>query len=542
MASAAERTTVDRRAQASAAAAIKQSLDGQGKDPWEGINVGIEHKGAKIYLPDSPIHMSLDTAIDTLTRKRDEAEETVAVNETVDAFPKDGAVAFQKAMQRMFGWVSSVPTPGFFGSTPPTTIDVEVGPNQRISVVWGRFELPGVEGHVNCGAYGTKQGPRFIIKGEVKRKHHDIVRALAESTRQIAAAESIYRNKAIKLNVDEDGDIDWDHGIAFSDLSGVNVDELVFSELTERQIETNLWTMIRQTARCRTHKIPLKRGILMAGRYGTGKSLTSAVTAKLAVANGWTFLSISRVGGLKDALHFARKFQPCVIFAEDVDRATEGSERTTAIDDVLNTIDGIESKGTEIMVVLTTNHVENINRAMLRPGRLDAVIEVTPPDATAVKKLIRMYGRSMVDPNDSFDKSATLLSGQIPAMVRECIERAKLYAISRSDSDEGLLVTDDDVFAAADGMKAHMELLGEQVVERRDPSFREMLADATIDSMAQVISAVHGVDNKVDNVNYRSQQILSEVQELGGGRSAAIRNITKMIQDIMEQTNRNRAR
>src|SRR6185437_7675561 len=128
-----------------------------------------------ITLPELPVPMPLPTAIETLQRKHEEDEEEMAVNETVDAFPKDGAVAFHKAMQRMFGWASAVPTPSFWGPQPPKMIDVEVGPNERIRVVWGRFELPGVEGHLDCSAYPTKKGPRFIIQGEVKRRHHEII-------------------------------------------------------------------------------------------------------------------------------------------------------------------------------------------------------------------------------------------------------------------------------------------------------------------------------------------------------------------------------
>jgi SpoVK/Ycf46/Vps4 family AAA+-type ATPase len=538
MASAAAKTTIQRKAQLAAAVALKALNETKGDDPWAGINVGIDHRGPKIILPDSPIPMSLRTAIETLERKEEEDEQEVAVNETVDAFPKDGAVAFQKAMQRMFGWVSAVPTPGFFGSTPPTTIDVEVGPKQRISVVWGRFELPGVEGHVNCGAYGTPKGPRFRITGEVKRKHHDIVRELAEMTRQIAATESIYHNKAIAFTVTEEGEIDWQDGITFTDLSGVDPNELVFSEKTAVQIKTSLWTLIEQTERCRTQKIPLKRGILMAGKYGTGKSLTSAVTALKAVAHGWTFLSISRVQGLKDALHFARKYQPCVIFAEDVDSAVGGSDRTKEVDDILNTIDGIASKGTEIMVVLTTNHAEKINKAMIRPGRLDAIIEVTAPDEAAVKRLIRMYGRAMVDPNDPLDRCATKLAGQIPAMIRECIERAKLYAIGRTDTDEGLLVTDDDVYNAADGMQSHMDLLEGKVEEKRDPSFKEMLKTASLESFEEVLGIVSEVANDVERVDNRVRDVQGEVQAMGGGKSALIKQITQMLVDTLDRVQR----
>src|SRR5262249_9702485 len=111
------------------------------------------------------------------------------------------------------------------------------------------------------------------------------------------------------------------------------------------------------------------------------KTLTAYVTAKKSSSNNWTFIYLDRVAGLHEAFRFAKQYAPSVIFAEDIDRAVNGDDRTTDIDDVLNTIDGIESKGGEIITILTTNHVDQINRAMLRPGRLDAVISIQAPDA-----------------------------------------------------------------------------------------------------------------------------------------------------------------
>jgi transitional endoplasmic reticulum ATPase len=62
----------------------------------------------------------------------------------------------------------------------------------------------------------------------------------------------------------------------------------------------------------------------------------------------------------------------------------------------LNEIDGVESKGKELITILTSNHAENINQAMLRPGRLDAVLSIQAPDAFAAEKLIRLYARGLI--------------------------------------------------------------------------------------------------------------------------------------------------
>lgn len=519
---------VEAQARALAKAAVKDSTGGK-VDPWSGINVAIGNEGHKIILPSVPVNMDLETGIKTLERKLKEENQEVGVDERVDAFPLDGAVAFHKAMQQIFGWVTAVPTPGFFGPQPPRTIDVEVGFNKRISVIWGRFELPGIDGHVECGGYTTPAGPRFIITGKVRRKHHAIIRLLAETTRAIVAVDSIYRGKAIRLKVDDDGDIDWDNGISFSDLSGVHPDNLVFSAETEIQIATSLWTPIEQTERCRLHGIPLKRGILMEGPYGTGKSLASAVTAVKAVANSWTFLSVEKVAGLAQALHFARKYQPCVLFAEDIDRVMNGADRDDEIDDILNTIDGIESKSTEIMVVLTTNHVERITRAMLRPGRLDAIISIQPPDAEAVRKLIRLYGHGLVMSDDLLEQSGHSLAGAIPAVISECVQRAKLVAIRRRPTDEGLLITDADIADAAIGLKPHVTLLGSEMEDKRDPSFRELIEAALKDVVEPLTGTMNSTGERVYHLNGRVRRVQETLDKVASDDEGSLMQAIKEL-------------
>src|SRR5690606_34759444 len=131
------------------------------------------------------------------------------------------------------------------------------------------------------------------------------------------------------------------------------------------QIRTNLLAPLLYTEACRRHKIPLKRGVLLEGPYGTGKTQTAYACALLATQNNWTFIYLDRVAALDEALVFARQYAPAVVFAEDIDRVTQG-ERSVEIDDVLNNLDGIDSKNTDIITILTSNHANNINKAMLR--------------------------------------------------------------------------------------------------------------------------------------------------------------------------------
>ncbi len=129
------------------------------------------------------------------------------------------------------------------------------------------------------------------------------------------------------------------------------------------------------------------------------------------------------------------------------------------MDDILNQIDGVDSKSQELIVILTTNYVENIDKAMLRPGRLDAVISVLPPDAKAAQKLVRLYARGLVAEQENLDEVGVELNGQIPAVIREVVEKSKLAALRHLEFDSDLALTSSDLLVAAKGMKRHLELM-----------------------------------------------------------------------------------
>lgn len=484
------------------------------------VDLDLVFEGKKLILP-SGTEDKIDQVIGVLERKLKELQTVVTVNEVVDAYPFDGALAFADAMKEIYGVVLT--KPGSFFRAPPTIMNVSVGVNEQRPVIWGTFELPNVEGELLTGIAEHEGRRCFVIRGSVRKKHMPEILALANRTREIVKNNSIYRGKAIRLTVDRDGNIDHERGPQFLDLANVNTEELTFSAETAVQVETSLWTPIKKTEQVRKHKIPLKRGVLLKGPFGTGKTLTAFATAQLCEKHGWTFVMVSDVAGLRETIEFARRFQPAVVFAEDIDRAVEGQERTSQIDSVLNTIDGIESKNSELMVVLTTNNAEEINRAMIRPGRLDAIIEVSAPDAAAVKKLVRIYARGMLDQNDPLELSSEALAGQIPAVIREAVERAKLYALSENDDGQ---VTDTALFNAVQGMKEHLNLLYKKDDE---PSNAELLEKSIGKAVAKAVGLDESIAEEVEetkNMVVRNaedmRRRLSKTQEIAiAARNAA---------------------
>lgn len=425
---------------------------------FKNVDAQVRWQGREITLPADPTKMNFEEARDWLTRLEKADQEDIAVNEIVEAFPFDGAIAFMKALKQIYGWANPVPPRSFF-EAPPTMMSVDISPTERTQIIWGRFEIPGIEGTLMTGVNMKHGRPVFTIRGSVRKKHIEAVSEIAELTRQLVVEESIYRGKPVKLSIDDDGELNLNEAPTFVDVSKASVDELIFSEDLMEQITTNLFTPIMDTQVCRDNMIPLKRGILMEGPYGTGKTLCALVTAKIAQEHGWTFITIDRVSALAAALNFGVLYQPCVIFAEDIDRET-GGERTVELDSILNVIDGIGAKGNEIMVVLTSNNAENINQAMMRPGRLDAVLSIQAPDREAAERLVRLYARGLIAADEPLTQSAEELNGQIPAVIRECVERAKLYAISRHHGQASTIeLCDADLMRAARGMKHHLELL-----------------------------------------------------------------------------------
>lgn len=175
----------------------------------------------------------------------------------------------------------------------------------------------------------------------------------------------------------------------------------------------------------------MKRGVLLAGVYGTGKTLTAKVASKFCAEAGITFLYIHKANELPHAIRFAKLYcdPAVVIFCEDIDSVTSG-KRNVELNDILNTVDGVDTKGMNLITLLTTNHLETITRAMLRPGRLDAVITIPPPDKVAVQKLLRIYGKGVIPPNADLTAVGEELDGSIPAIIAEVVKRAKLSQLA----------------------------------------------------------------------------------------------------------------
>lgn len=451
----------------------------------------IVRHGEKLIVPDG---MKLSDVLDLVKRRMTFEEEEVVVRRTYNVFPWDGAHALMLALTERYGWAAAEATPGFFGSNPPQMLDVQVGYGQTKKVPWGRFSLPQVEGFVQCSAQKKDGRVSFELVGKVLRKDEPTIELLFDTVEKTLRTNSIYMGKAIKIRFrDNDGDLLEMPEPEFMNLNGISRDSLVYSDDVQNLIETNLFTPIERVSDCIANDMPVKRGVLLGGPYGTGKTMAATVAAALATNVGVTYVYVPRSDELSDAIQFAKQYsdKACVIFCEDIDRAVSG-ERSVKMDDILNILDGIDTKSSRIITVLTTNHLENINPAMLRPGRLDAIIDVTAPDAKAVEKLVRLYGRETIAADADLTLVGEALAGTIPAVIAEVVKRAKLHQLQYQQP--GTLIEQISSQALLDSaltIQAQRKLLEEQSKPKvKEPTFNEVIAAAVAPAIAEGVKRI----------------------------------------------------
>ncbi len=184
------------------------------------------------------------------------------------------------------------------------------------------------------------------------------------------------------------------------------------------------------------------RGVLMIGPPGTGKTLLAKALAGESRANfiavdGSYFTSMfygAGVAKVKELFKLARRHAPCVLFIDEVDgigKRTSGgdmrggeSELNRIINRVLTEMDGFGSME-GVVVVAATNHEENIDPAMRRPGRFDIPVHMSLPTLPERAKLFEMYIAKVVHDN-SADTAvlARMTPGMSPADIANTVNKA----------------------------------------------------------------------------------------------------------------------
>ncbi|VVB95905.1 VCP-like ATPase [uncultured archaeon] len=186
------------------------------------------------------------------------------------------------------------------------------------------------------------------------------------------------------------------------------------------------------------------KGILLYGPPGTGKTMLAKAVAAESEANfisvkGPEFLS-KWVGesekAVRETFRKAKQASPCIIFFDEIDsitpvRGTGSDSHVTerVISQLLSEIDGLEELH-NITVIAATNRPDIIDPALLRPGRIDRLIYVTPPDRNARLEIFKVHTtKTPLDSDVDLDTLADDTEGFTGADIASVCNEATILAI-----------------------------------------------------------------------------------------------------------------
>jgi transitional endoplasmic reticulum ATPase len=209
------------------------------------------------------------------------------------------------------------------------------------------------------------------------------------------------------------------------------------------------------------------------------------LTAQEAVNNNWTYILCRPGDDLFNVLKTAQLYAPAVVWYEDIDGLAKGGTDED-ISKLLDALDGITSKGVEIVACFTTNHVEKIQKGVLRPGRLDAIVEFGFLDQNGITKLVQNLIKPSLLDNVDYSLVFKAFAGFYPAFAAEAINGALRYSIARNGGKVGKISTDDLVNASI-GLRRQLNLMDGAVEGANEPTLDSVLQkklNATFDSAA----------------------------------------------------------
>jgi ATP-dependent 26S proteasome regulatory subunit len=197
------------------------------------------------------------------------------------------------------------------------------------------------------------------------------------------------------------------------------------------------------------------KGVLLYGPPGTGKTLISKVIA--CETNAYLFhttpseLTSKWYGEseklVRELFNLGRQYKPSIILIDEIDglftsRESGMHEATRRMFSVfLQELDGFEDlKGT--IILATTNRIEDLDPALLRPGRFDRKIEIPLPDEKSRRKIFEIHTRKMpLDESVDFDYLAKITDGCSGADIEYICQKAGYKAVERYMKQKNINIT-----------------------------------------------------------------------------------------------------
>ena len=228
-------------------------------------------------------------------------------------------------------------------------------------------------------------------------------------------------------------------GVSFKDVAGVEEAKAELQEVVDFLKDPKKYGRLGA-------RVP--KGVLLVGPPGTGKTLLARAVAGEA---GVAFFSISGaefvemfvgVGAarVRDLFEQARQKAPAIIFIDELDalgraRGAGGigghDEREQTLNQLLVELDGFDPS-TGLVLLAATNRPEILDSALLRPGRFDRRVVVSPPDQVGRQQILEVHTRSVpLDEDVDLSALASTTPGMVGADLKNLVNEAALLAARR---------------------------------------------------------------------------------------------------------------
>lgn len=234
-------------------------------------------------------------------------------------------------------------------------------------------------------------------------------------------------------------------------------------------------------------KIP--RGVLLQGEPGTGKTLLARAVAGEAQC---PFISVSGsdfvevfvgVGAsrVRDLFAQAKRNAPCIVFIDEIDavgRQRNGSgnggsdEREQTLNQLLTEMDGFEVNEEPIIVMAATNRADVLDKALLRPGRFDRIVNVPVPDLLSREEILHVHLKKVKIASDiDVKKLARATTGYTGADLANYINTAAILATKAGLTQITMVQFDEALYSKLLGKLAKTIVMTDE--EKRITAYHE---------------------------------------------------------------------